>query len=59
MPEYWLQSLLTCLDCIIDLTATIEARQKLDYQQSESDLVLKVSTRPIKQSSANKSMLGL
>ncbi|KAI5454546.1 Prefoldin subunit 6 [Naganishia albida] len=24
-----------------ELTATIEARQKLDYQQSESDLVLK------------------
>lgn len=30
------------LSGVKDLTATIEARQKLDYQQSESDLVLKV-----------------
>ncbi|GHJ85617.1 hypothetical protein NliqN6_2019 [Naganishia liquefaciens] len=28
-----------------DLTSTIEARQKLDYQQSESDLVLKELTK--------------
>lgn len=39
---FTVDSIVDELSGVKDLTATIEARQKLDYQQSESDLVLKV-----------------